>query len=165
MPFYYEIKEGIGAHKSPDLYGGFPTDPYSHTPAHAGVQQPGMTGQVKEDILSRFGELGIMIHEGKISFQPKLFRHDEFIKEPTKFGFFDLKGKWKSIDLPEKSMAFTIAQVPIIYHLADNEKIVVCKVGDKTKNITGLTIDENTSSNIFKRNGKIKQIDVFFKFN
>ncbi|MDZ7764140.1 MAG: hypothetical protein U5K00_06890 [Melioribacteraceae bacterium] len=57
--YYYEIKEGIGVHKSPEKYGAFPTDPYSHTPSFAGVQQPGMTGQVKEDFISRIRELGI----------------------------------------------------------------------------------------------------------
>ena len=49
---YFEINEGIGVNKSPDLYGAFPTDPYSHTPFGRGAQQPGMTGQVKEDIIS-----------------------------------------------------------------------------------------------------------------
>ncbi len=51
LEHYYEINEGIGVHKSPELYGAFPTDPYSHTPAGKGAQQPGMTGQVKEDII------------------------------------------------------------------------------------------------------------------
>ena len=32
LEHYYEINEGIGVHKSPSLYGAFPTDPYSHTP-------------------------------------------------------------------------------------------------------------------------------------
>ena len=49
--FYYDIKSGIGTDKQPDQYGAFPTDPYSHTPFFAGAQQPGMTGQVKEDII------------------------------------------------------------------------------------------------------------------
>jgi hypothetical protein len=61
LEHYYEINEGIGVHKSPALYGAFPTDPYSHTPAGKGAQQPGMTGQVKEDILSRIGELGVFL--------------------------------------------------------------------------------------------------------
>ena len=68
---YYEIKEGIGCHKRPDLYGAFPTDAYSHTPKNIGAQQPGMTGQVKEDIISRLGELGLAVSEGEIRF--KLF--------------------------------------------------------------------------------------------
>ena len=56
MQHYQAIKKGIGLHKSPELYGAFPTDPYSHTPMHKGAQQPGMTGQVKEDILVRIAE-------------------------------------------------------------------------------------------------------------
>ena len=52
---YYEINEGIGVNKSPELYGAFSTDAYSHTPGGKGAQQPGMTGQVKEDLLSRWG--------------------------------------------------------------------------------------------------------------
>ena len=63
---YFEILAGIGAHKSPKLYGAFPTDPYSHTPGGKGAQQPGMTGQVKEDILSRFGELGVRVSGGAL---------------------------------------------------------------------------------------------------
>ncbi|MFZ1306701.1 MAG: hypothetical protein WAR80_12725, partial [Ferruginibacter sp.] len=29
---FYDINEGIGVHKPPQVYGAFPTDPYSHTP-------------------------------------------------------------------------------------------------------------------------------------
>ena len=42
LDHYYEANAGIGVHKSPDLYGAFPTDPYSHTPGGKGAQQPGM---------------------------------------------------------------------------------------------------------------------------
>ena len=65
---YFQINLGIGSHKSPDLYGAFPTDPYSHTPGGKGAQQPGMTGQVKEDLLCRFGELGVRVNQGSLSF-------------------------------------------------------------------------------------------------
>ena len=87
LEHYYEISEGIGVHKSPTLYGAFPTDPYSHTPANKGAQQPGMTGQVKEDILSRFGELGVYVNNGKLLFNPRLLRVDEFLKEPVIFKY------------------------------------------------------------------------------
>ena len=49
-------------------YGAFPADPYSHTPAEGGAQQPGMTGQVKEEILTRWGELGLRVRDGWSSF-------------------------------------------------------------------------------------------------
>ena len=72
LEHYYEINEGIGVHKQPSLYGAFPIDPYSHTPAGKGAQQPGMTGQVKEDILSRFGELGVFVKGGRLVFRSML---------------------------------------------------------------------------------------------
>ena len=58
---YYDIRKGIGFNKTPTEYGAFPTDPYSHTPAGQGAKQPGMTGQVKEEIITRWGELGLRV--------------------------------------------------------------------------------------------------------
>ena len=55
---YDRVRDGLGFNRSAAQYGAFPTDPYSHTPAHAGAQQPGMTGQVKEELLTRWAELG-----------------------------------------------------------------------------------------------------------
>ncbi len=75
---YRAIREGIGSHKLPDEYGAFPFDPYSHTPTMAGVQQPGMTGQVKEDIISRWFELGVSVHNGQITFAPTMLRDEDF---------------------------------------------------------------------------------------
>jgi len=57
-------------HKPPARHGAIPTDPYSHTTGFAGAQQPGMTGQVKEDLLTRMSELGLHIEAGRISFRP-----------------------------------------------------------------------------------------------
>ncbi|HSV89022.1 MAG TPA: hypothetical protein VLH61_10305, partial [Bacteroidales bacterium] len=76
--FYYGIREGIGVHKNPRDYGAFPTDPYSHTPSMMGVQQPGLTGQVKEDILSRFIEFGIVIKKGNLSLQKQWLTQNLF---------------------------------------------------------------------------------------
>jgi hypothetical protein len=51
---YYDIRAGLGFTKTPAAFGAFPLDPYSHTPGFAGARQPGMTGQVKEEILARW---------------------------------------------------------------------------------------------------------------
>ena len=75
---YAEIREGIGSHKNPREYGAFPFDPYSHTPTMAGAQQPGMTGQVKEDIISRWFELGISVQDGQITFAPTMLTEADF---------------------------------------------------------------------------------------
>lgn len=84
---YFEVQEGIGSHKTPGEYGSFPFDAYSHTPSMSGVQQPGMTGQVKEDILSHFIELGIRVHDGAIAIEPTLLRKDLFLKERLSFDY------------------------------------------------------------------------------
>jgi hypothetical protein len=77
---YERIRAGLGFEKTAAEYGAFPTDPYSHTPAHAGAQQPGMTGQVKEEILTRFGELGVEVEEGAVRFRPFLLGRTEFLE-------------------------------------------------------------------------------------
>lgn len=43
---YYRVRQGLGFNKTAEAFGAFPSDPYSHTPRHAGAQQPGMTGSV-----------------------------------------------------------------------------------------------------------------------
>lgn len=84
---YAEIREGIGSHKQPNEYGAFPFDPYSHTPSMAGVQQPGMTGQVKEDIISRFFELGVSVHDGQITFCPTMLTEADFTNGELRFSY------------------------------------------------------------------------------
>ncbi len=70
--FYRRVRDGLGYRKSVADYGAFPADPYSHTPGEGGAQQPGMTGQVKEEILTRWGELGLRVGDGLVHFQPVL---------------------------------------------------------------------------------------------
>lgn len=84
---YAAIREGIGSHKRPDEYGSFPFDPYSHTPSMTGVQQPGMTGQVKEDILNRFFELGVTVRDGQITFAPVMLTDADFLNGELHFTY------------------------------------------------------------------------------
>ena len=84
---YSEIREGIGSHKNPAEYGSFPFDAYSHTPSMSGVQQPGMTGQVKEDIISRFFELGVQVQNGQITFCPTMLTEADFRDGELRFSY------------------------------------------------------------------------------
>ena len=77
---YYKVRSGLGFNKTPQLYGAFPADPYSHTPYLKGAQQPGMTGQVKEEILTRWSELGLFIENGTVTFNPVLLQKEEIDK-------------------------------------------------------------------------------------
>ncbi len=160
LEHYYEINEGIGVHKSPELYGAFPTDPYSHTPFGKGAQQPGMTGQVKEDILSRFGELGVFVKDGTLMFYPCMLREDEFLQEESSFNYVNLNGDTESIEVSPKSLAFTICQVPVVYSIDEKEHIVITNKDGSTETLEELNLDAEQSASVFKRSGHINKIEV-----
>ncbi len=161
LEHYYEINEGIGVHKSPKLYGAFPTDPYSHTPYGKGAQQPGMTGQVKEDVLSRFGELGVRIQKGKLQFSPDLLRKNEFIKEAKEVTYFSVNGEEKSLQLHANSLFFTFCQVPVVYSLAEEFSIEVKMTSTENITIAGNQLTEELSNSVFNREDKVEKIHVF----
>jgi hypothetical protein len=160
LEHYYEINEGIGVHKSPQLYGAFPTDPYSHTPAGKGAQQPGMTGQVKEDVISRFGELGVFVKSGKLFFNPCLLRKDEFLSNDATFNYIDVNAVANTIQLTANSLCFTYCQIPVVYQIANQNSIEIAYNDNSNAKFDSLEIDEATSKKVFKRTGQIKQIVV-----
>ena len=157
---YYEIKEGIGVHKNPAQYGAFPTDPYSHTPEHCGAQQPGMTGQVKEDYIARFGELGMNVQNGCISFKPNLLKQSEFLTKRDEFNFYNVHGEKTTIPLEKNSLAYTYIQIPIIYTLSDKNQITITLNNDERKTINGSELKPDISRSIFNRTGEITKIEV-----
>lgn len=161
LDHYYEINAGIGVHKSPDLYGAFPTDAYSHTPANKGAQQPGMTGQVKEDLLSRFGELGVFVTDGKIVFKPRLLKESEFLTSANTFDYISVSDTKESITVYQNQLCYTYCQVPIIYTVAQEQKVVVTYNSGDEKVLNELALDKEISNELFNRTNNVKQIEVF----
>ncbi|MDZ7757800.1 hypothetical protein [Rhodohalobacter sp.] len=160
---FYEVGDGIGIHKSPEEYGAFPTDPYSHTPFHRGAQQPGMTGQVKEDILVRIGELGVFIKDGILSFNPHLLKKDELLEEATEFEYVNVRKEDRKLTLQPNSLSFTFCQVPVVYRQAEGDKIKVELTNGETREFSSLNLDKNISEKVFNRTGEIEQITVDLK--
>jgi len=158
---YYEILAGIGAHKSPELYGAFPTDPYSHTPAHRGAQQPGMTGQVKEDIIARFGELGVFVENGRLRFVPYLMDRQELLGTARAFRYIDQEQKEREVTLEPGSLGFTLCQVPVIYRFGQQDCIDLWLSGGEQLRIEGSELSEELSRRVFARAG-IERIEVGF---
>jgi hypothetical protein len=158
---YYEIRAGIGLNKDPDVFGAFPTDPYSHTPANRGAQQPGMTGQVKEDIIARWGELGILVRQGAIRFHPILLRKEEFLSKAREFVFLDIHGEQIKLDLKAGSLGFTYCQVPVIYHLSEEPSMVLHHRDGTSRSLPGLVLDRETSRHIFERSGTWVRLEVW----
>lgn len=136
---YEAIQEGIGAHKSPAEYGSFPFDPYSHTPAHAGCQQPGMTGQVKEDIISRFRELGLRVADGALHIEPVLLREDEF---------------------QNGELCFTYCAVPFTYRKSSNRQIALRLSNGETVALPDNCIPAEWAAHLFARDGVVAEVEV-----
>jgi hypothetical protein len=159
---YYRVREGIGFNKTPAEYGAFPTDPYSHTPKGGGAKQPGMTGQVKEEVLSRFGELGVRVSDGVVRFQPVLLRAREFTTEAREFRFLDVGGHWQDVAAPANALAFSWCQVPVIYRLDDGAEAatVVTRSNGEQDTMHGLELSRGDSAALFQRSGRIRRIDV-----
>ncbi len=133
---YRRIRSGLGFRKDPATWGAIPTDCYSHTPAHAGAQQPGMTGQVKEGILTRFGELGMRIVDGRISLCPGLLRADELIPDEREDG----------------SAVLSFCGVGVQIEFGEIDEIRIRKNGAWDPPTPGLKLDPETSAAIFSRN-------------
>ncbi len=157
---YADVRAGLGFHKSPEAFGAFPADPYSHTPAHAGAQQPGMTGQVKEDVLARLGELGVEVHGGRLGFAPALLPRAEFLDAPTTATVRGIDGP-VALALEPGTLAFTFCQVPVVYRLGDGAaRVTVVRRYGTERSFDGTTLDAATSREVFERTGDVVRIEV-----
>ena len=159
LEHFYEINEGIGVHKSPELYGAFPTDPYSHTPENSGVKQPGMTGQVKEDVLSRFLENGIVVANGCVHICLELFDQKERLQSETEFSFIQLGGGESRLIIPSGGFGFTFCQVPIIYRAGVSDEHTVFYTDGTEESFSGLSLNLLTSQRLFSRSNEIHSIE------
>ena len=142
---YYKVRSGLGYNKTPELYGAFPADPYSHTPYLKGAQQPGMTGQVKEEILTRWGELGLFLENGAVSFDPVFLKKEEINKDG--------------------SLHFTWCGIPVTYMFTEKEEPHISLQKEANAEaciIQGHTISREIAAQIFARSGAIKEIKVIF---
>ena len=150
---YFEINAGIGAHKSPELYGAFPTDPYSYTPGGKGAQQPGMTGMA-EDLLAAlvnpaFGFKG----------QFQLTAPSCTLKNFTEPAVFETL-MWQDKRKPElaATLVYTVCQA--VHQRGEQEGIEMTWNDGRTTHIDGLALDHETSRKIFRRLHEVVRLTV-----
>lgn len=163
---YRDIREGLGLSNLPGRFGAFPIDPYSHTPKHAGAQQPGMTGQTKEDMLSRSLELGVQVDSGILTFQPWLFETSELLSQPANFQSFDVEGRWLELEIERGHFVFTCCQVPVIYSYDPELSQPVLRIylqgQEDPVERPGNSLTREESQSIFNRTGTINRIEFRF---
>ena len=156
---YEDIRTGLGYCKPPEVYGAFPPDPYSHTPAGKGAKQPGMTGQVKEEVLTRLGELGLRVEDGQIVVRSLLQRADEWAPAGA-FTYRDVTGTQATIDRPDGSVAFTFCQVPVVLRRGDRVQVAAHLADGSTVVGTGGALDRDLSASVFRRDGRVRSIEA-----
>ena len=122
-----------------------------------------MTGLVKEDFISRMRELGILIQNGEILFQPSLLNLNELLNESSVFEYFDLKGEKQQFTLDVGQLAFTFCQIPILYSASSEDKISITLRNKNKILIKGHVINPAISASIFQRSGDIVLIEVSFR--
>ncbi len=158
---YHRIRAGLGFNKTAAEYGAFPTDPYSHTPSHAGAQQPGMTGQVKEEILTRIGELGVWFENGELLVDPVLLRSGEFLTEPATWTFIGVDGRQETMALERGSFGLTVCQVPVVVAIGgDTAYVEVTRTDGSVVRVEGSGLDRDMSREIFGRTGMVTSVSV-----
>ncbi len=158
---YADIRAGIGFNKTPAVYGAFPTDPYSHTPKGQGAKQPGMTGQVKEEILTRFGEVGLLVQDGALVFAPELLHAQELLAEAASFTYLNVAGEQQTLTVPAGALLFTLCQTPIVLMRSAQTRIEIVAHDGRTTTAAGAQLDRATSQRIFQRDGSIHHLRVY----
>ncbi len=159
---YLDIRQGLGFNKTPETYGAFPTDPYSHTPKSQGAKQPGMTGMVKEEILTRQAELGIFIEAGRIVFDPSLLDRAEIMTAPAVYIYQDVHDNRQILELKAGCLAYSICQTPVVMQSSGNRMITVRYADGTQQQIEGSMLDAVNSRHIFLRDGKVHHLTVCF---
>jgi hypothetical protein len=161
---YYEIRAGIGINKTPKLYGAFPTDAYSHTPGNAGAQQPGLTGQVKEDVLNRWAVLGVQVRNGRVEINPVIFNRHELLQKEESFTYAAVDGQLHKRIIYANQLAFTYCGTLFTYTWAEQATMRIVLANGEEIETNDLAIDQALSAEIFSRTGKVKEVQIGYAF-
>lgn len=159
---YREIRAGLGYQKTPAEYGAFPTDPYSHTPKGHGARQPGMTGMVKEEILTRQTEVSLRFEEGQLVFDPFLLDRAELLSASRTYTYMDVYGEQQILSLPAGSLTCFVCQTPVTMQFGNHDEIEIHYADETSRRLASCYLDEETSRHIFWRDGVVKYLVVTF---
>jgi hypothetical protein len=121
-----------------------------------------MTGQVKEEVLTRYGELGVRVSDGRVRFQPALLRPQELLAGPRDFRYLDVDGAWRELKVPAGALAFTWCQVPVMHRLAGDRTpgLTLILANGETSHRPDAILTADESASLFRRSGRIRQVIV-----
>lgn len=119
-----------------------------------------MTGQVKEQVLARLGDLGLEVVSGRVRFRPRLISESEYIVNASTFAWLDALGTEHTDVLPPRSLAFTYCQVLVVYTLGEQASIELERSDGETEVVRGAELDPAASAALFHRTGRYRRLNV-----
>jgi hypothetical protein len=152
---YEDVRAGLGCALEPRQYGAFPSDPYSHTPSHAGARQPGMTGQVKEDLVARRLEAGVHVHDGRLTIGVPL-RLGAGRKDPYRGPLGDAS----DCEVPRGSVAITVFGVPMLLTHGPALRVRAFLRDGTVVETETTSCDPELSQKLFARTGEVTRLEV-----
>jgi hypothetical protein len=147
---YRRVRDGLGFRMPPATFGAIPIDCYSHTPAHAGAQQPGMTGQAKEQVLVRPGELGLLVRDGVLALGPPLLPPDELWQRDG--------------DVEAPSYTLTVCATPVRVRQGDAPRVRIMRVDGSSTERAAQALTRAESAEVFDRRGTVTTIEFVTPF-
>ena len=103
----------------------------------------GMTGQVKEEILARFGELGLHVTEGRLLLAPGLLPPGDVLAPDERDGSAEL----------------TVCAVPVRIETGPSDTVTVERADGTSETLDGLELDAERSRRPFTRAGRSPECD------
>jgi hypothetical protein len=97
-----------------------------------------MTGQVKEEVITRFGELGVHVEDGRVHFNPAQLGED---------------------DLSEGALKFTLCGTPIEFVRGQTGVRLHAADGSVTE-LEGRRLDRQASADLLSRSGHWHRVQV-----
>ena len=159
---YHRVRDGLGFRRSAVDFGALPIDAYSHTPGGRGAQQPGMTGQVKEELITRRMELGIRLEDGGIRFNPTLLPPDEWLLAEDEWAIpAGDRAPARTIRIPSDGLGFQLCGIPVVYRHTDGPgRITIVDRDGTTTTIEGDLVIASIARPILDRNAMIDRIEI-----
>jgi hypothetical protein len=116
---------------------------------------------VKEEILTRLGELGLRIDGGRVTFAPRFLRRSEFTAAPDRVRSIAADRTEQELALPAGALAFTFCGTPVVYRLTDGPaRLQIHRTDGRTRTLDGTTLDAETSAALLARDGSIARIEA-----
>ena len=159
---YARVRDGLGFRMDTERFGALPIDAYSHSDGRGRAKQPGMTGQVKEELITRRMELGVRMEPEGIRFAPTFLPEEEWTTEPTIWTVRDpVDGTVRDLEIPANGLGFQCLGVPVVMRREDGAtRIQVQRTDGATEIFPGDRLDPGTSQRLIQRDGTISLIQI-----